>query len=282
MFLLSGLLVPAILWTTVIATDPEVRPPTSKVAREAAANEDSLPAFGEHATAEDAPQVVTRVSPIYPPEALKAGVQGTVMLSVLVGRDGLVKDTRVTTSIPALDAAAETAVRQWVFKPARNEGKPVAVWASVPIKFTLRGAPANPARAAFDSTWAVLRHAGPKPPSEADALLRERIIRLALALSPSVEVSEAAHQHFHRARVVLDSSSTPQAAALALSEMAAALDEAPWWADAYFEAAGLLEKAGRPADAAAALDLYLVADPKSTRWETVRRKLVELRKGAAH
>jgi TonB family protein len=277
MFPLSGLLVPAVLWTTVIATDPEVRPPTSKVAREAAANDDSLPAFGEHTSAEYAPEVVTRAPAAYPPEAIKAGVQGTVIVSALVGKDGLVKSTRVTTSIPGLDAAAESAVRQWVFKPARNEGKPVAVWVTVPVKFTLHGAPADPVRAAFDSSWTVLRHAGSKPPSEADALLRERTIRLALALAPPVEVSEAAQRHFHRARVVLDSSSTPQAAALALSEMAAALDEAPWWADAYYESAGLLEKAGRPADAAVALDLYLVADPKSTRWETVRRKLMELR-----
>jgi len=280
------------LWTTTfaavlltfLAADPEVRPPSSTVPRETKtdAADDSLPKFDEHVSAEEAPEVVTRVSPAYPPEALKAGVQGTVVLSVLVGRDGLVKDTRVTTSIPALDAAAVTAVRQWVFKPARNDGKSVAVWASLPIKFTLHGAAVNPTRAAFDSSWVLLRHAGPKPPSEADAVLRERIIRLALALSPPLDVSDAARQHFRRANVVLDSSSTPAAAALALGELAAALNEAPWWPDAYYESAALLEKVGRPADAAVALDLYLVADPKSTRWETVRRKLTELRKTASH
>lgn len=277
-----SLLLPTLLSTAALASDPEVRTPEAKVPRGATANEDSLPAFGEQQSAEEAPVVVTGAPAAYPPEAAKAGVQGTVVVSALVGKDGLVKDTRVTTSIPALDAAAQTAVRQWVFKPAKNEGKPVAVWVTVPVKFTLHGTAVNPTRAAFDSTWAVLRHAGVKPPSEADALLRERIIRLALALTPPVEVSEAAHQHFHRARVVMDSSSTPAAGGLALNELAAALDEAPWWPDAYFESAGLLEKTGKPADAAAALDLYLVADPKSTKWEQVRRKLIELRKGAAH
>ena len=277
-----SLLLPTLLSTAALASDPEVRTPEAKVPRGAPANEDSLPAFGEQQSAEEAPVVVTGAPAAYPPEAAKAGVQGTVVVSALVGKDGLVKDTRVTTSIPALDAAAQTAVRQWVFKPAKNEGKPVAVWVTVPVKFTLHGTAVNPTRAAFDSTWAVLRHAGVKPPSEADALLRERIIRLALALTPPVEVSEAAHQHFHRARVVMDSSSTPAAGGLALNELAAALDEAPWWPDAYFESAGLLEKTGKPADAAAALDLYLVADPKSTKWEQVRRKLIELRKGAAH
>jgi len=274
------LLLTALLSTAALASDPEVRPPQAKVPREAPANEDSLPSFSdrEHQSAEEAPEVVSRASPVYPAEALKAGVQGTVVLSVLVGKDGLVKDTRVTTSIPALDASATDAVRKWVFKPAKNDGKPVAVWVSIPIKFTLRGGPVNPTRAAFDSTWALLRKAGLKPPSEADALTRERIIRLALALTPPVEVSEAARQYFHRARVLMDSSSTAGASALALDNLAAALNEAPWWADPYYESAGLLEKAGRPADAAVALDLYLVADPKSTRWEAVRRKLAELRK----
>lgn len=277
-----SLLLTAFITSAALASDPEVRTPEAKVPREAPANEDSLPSFNEHPTADEAPEVVTRVPPAYPSEAMKAGVQGTVVVSVLVGKDGLVKDTRVTTSIPALDAAAQSAVRQWVFKPAKNEGKPVAVWATIPIKFTLRGAPANPARAAFDSTWTLLRKAGPRPPSEADALARERMIRLALALTPPVEVSDAARQHFRRAKVVMDSSSTPAAGAIALDEMAAALNEAPWWADPYYESAALLEKAGRPADAAVALDLYLVADPKSTRWEAVRRKLAELRKAAAH
>jgi len=29
-------------------------------------------------------------------------------------------------------------VRQWVFKPALSNNKPVAVWVAVPLKFTLR------------------------------------------------------------------------------------------------------------------------------------------------
>ena len=278
-----SLLLTAFLATAALATDPEVRTPEAKVPREAPANEDSVQNKpDEYPFVEEIPQVVTKVAPIYPPDAAKAGIQGTVMLQVLVGKDGLVRQTRVMSSIPALDAAAETAVRQWVFKPALDNGKPIQVWVALPMKFTLRGAPVNPTRAAFDSTWTVLRHAGPKPPSEADALLRERMIRLALALTPPVEVSDAARQHFHRAKVVMDSSSTPAAGAIALDEMAAALNEAPWWPDPYYESAALLEKAGRSADAAAALDLYLVADPKSTRWETVRRKLAELRKPAAH
>ena len=47
------------------------------------------------------------------------------------------KDTKVVKSMPMLDAAAETAVKQWVFKPALSNNKPVAVWVAVPVRFTL-------------------------------------------------------------------------------------------------------------------------------------------------
>ena len=69
--------------------------------------------------------------------AREAGVDGVVMVQALVGKDGKVKDTRVVKSIPMLDASAIAAVKQWVFKPALSNNKPVAVWVAVPMKFTL-------------------------------------------------------------------------------------------------------------------------------------------------
>jgi len=44
---------------------------------------------------------------------------------------------RVVNSIPLLDEAAKTAVRQWVFKPALTGNEAVAVWVAVPVRFTL-------------------------------------------------------------------------------------------------------------------------------------------------
>jgi protein TonB len=58
-------------------------------------------------------------------------------VQALVGKDGKVKDTKVVKSIPMLDAAAVAAVKQWVFKPALSNNKPVAVWVAVPVRFTL-------------------------------------------------------------------------------------------------------------------------------------------------
>jgi periplasmic protein TonB len=100
-------------------------------------SEDELPKYGEYVYVEELPEAITKVSPQYPDIAREASVDGTVMVQALVGRDGRVKDTRVVKSIPMLDAAAVAAVRQWVFKPALSNNKPVAVWVAVPMKFTL-------------------------------------------------------------------------------------------------------------------------------------------------
>jgi protein TonB len=96
------------------------------------------PRLGEYVAADEPPEVVERVPPFYPDAARRAGVEGTVLLQVLLGRDGSVRDVVVTKSIPKLDDAALAAVRQWRFKPARARGEPVMVWVAVPVKFTLR------------------------------------------------------------------------------------------------------------------------------------------------
>jgi protein TonB len=109
-------------------------------------SDDELPKYGDYVYVEEFPEAITKVSPVYPDIAREASVDGTVMVQALVGKDGRVKDTRlvdktgkvVTASIPMLDAAAIAAVRQWVFKPALSNNKPVAVWVAVPLKFTLR------------------------------------------------------------------------------------------------------------------------------------------------
>ncbi len=83
------------------------------------------------------PQAIEKVPPEYPRSARKDGVRGTVLILALVARDGTVADVRVKESIPALDAAAVNSVRRWKFRPATTNGKPVAVWVAIPVKFTL-------------------------------------------------------------------------------------------------------------------------------------------------
>lgn len=100
-------------------------------------SEDELPKLGEYVYVEELPEAITKVAPEYPDIARQANVDGTVMLQVLVGKDGKVKDAKVVKSVAMLDAAAVAAVKQWIFKPALSNNKPVAVWVAVPMKFTL-------------------------------------------------------------------------------------------------------------------------------------------------
>src|SRR5688572_23921361 len=94
------------------------------------------PAFGEYVYVEELPEAMTKVAPEYPDWARKAGTAGTVVVQALVGKDGLVKGTKVVHSIPALDDYAVRAVKQWRFKPARAKGEPVEVWVAIPVRFS--------------------------------------------------------------------------------------------------------------------------------------------------
>ena len=86
------------------------------------------------------PDPIFMAKPTYPRIALDAGVEGTVLVLVLVGRDGRALDVRIDPrhSVPLLDRAAEEAARRCVFTPALANGRPVIVWLAVPFKFKLR------------------------------------------------------------------------------------------------------------------------------------------------
>jgi protein TonB len=84
------------------------------------------------------PQKVSSPSPVYPPIARAAGVQGVVILEAVIGEDGSVRDLKVLRSIPLLDAAAIAAVQQWRFSPSLLNGEPIAVVMTVTVGFSLR------------------------------------------------------------------------------------------------------------------------------------------------
>ncbi len=81
--------------------------------------------------------LLKKVAPIYPVIARKAQVQGTVVLVAVIGTDGTVEDLKVRRSIPLLDQAAMDAVRQWLFEPARRDGRPVRMRLTVSLLFRL-------------------------------------------------------------------------------------------------------------------------------------------------
>lgn len=100
-------------------------------------SDEGMPSLGEYVYVEELPEAINRVPPRYPDLAREAGVDGTVLVQALVDKGGKVRDVKVTKSIPMLDQAALDAVKQWTFKPALSNNKPVAVWVAVPVKFSL-------------------------------------------------------------------------------------------------------------------------------------------------
>jgi protein TonB len=80
-------------------------------------------------------EVLSSQRPTYPPAAAAANIQGTVVVLVMVGTDGKVKQAKVESGHPMLTNAALTAVRTWTFRPALLNGNPVEAPARVELNF---------------------------------------------------------------------------------------------------------------------------------------------------
>jgi protein TonB len=90
----------------------------------------------------DEPPVLIRyVPPSYPALARQAGIEGTVLLRVVVGTDGKVESATVIQSdvTPAMEKAAVAAAKKFLFKPAKQRTVPVRASMAVPIRFKLHG-----------------------------------------------------------------------------------------------------------------------------------------------
>ncbi|HEX8537400.1 MAG TPA: TonB family protein, partial [Cystobacter sp.] len=88
-----------------------------------------------------APEVLAQVKPRYPRRAKADGIEGLVLVRIIIGTDGRVEPehTRVIRSVPELDAAAISAVSQWRFSPAiGRQGRPVRVIVEIPVQFSLK------------------------------------------------------------------------------------------------------------------------------------------------
>jgi TonB family protein len=87
------------------------------------------------------PKVIKEVKPQYTQAALKAKIQGTVWLGVVILPSGDVGDVQITKSLDAqygLDEEAIKAARQWKFEPGTKGGKPVPVQVTIELTFTLK------------------------------------------------------------------------------------------------------------------------------------------------
>ena len=84
-----------------------------------------------------AANLISKVNPVYPPEAKQAGTEGTVRLAVDIGPDGKVVSVNAQSGPDVLVQAAVEAVKQWTYKPTLLNGEPVEVLTTVDVNFTL-------------------------------------------------------------------------------------------------------------------------------------------------
>jgi protein TonB len=102
-------------------------------------DEDYLPAIDEFVPVEIIAEMIHQVQPEYPRLARDVGLEGTVWVKVLVGKDGNVKDAVVykSSGTTTLDQAAVKVAPENKFKPAIQNGRPVAMWVTYKVDFII-------------------------------------------------------------------------------------------------------------------------------------------------
>lgn len=83
-----------------------------------------------------AARMVKQVQPKYPKAAKKAGITGTVLLHVIITKDGSVTEIQYVSGPQELALSAIDAVRQWKYQPMWINGQPVDVDSTIKIVFT--------------------------------------------------------------------------------------------------------------------------------------------------
>jgi TonB family protein len=81
--------------------------------------------------------LLDKVQPSYPEQALKAGLQGAVVLQAWIGKDGSIRDLKLVDGSLLLGKAAVKAVKQWRYKPYLRNGVAVEAETYVTVNFRL-------------------------------------------------------------------------------------------------------------------------------------------------
>ena len=87
------------------------------------------------------PTVLRDVKPQYTAEAMRARIQGAVLVRAIVQADGSVRDVQILRSLDpvfGLDQAAVRAAAQWRFRPALVAGQPAPIAVTIELVFNLR------------------------------------------------------------------------------------------------------------------------------------------------
>jgi TonB family protein len=82
--------------------------------------------------------LISKVAPIYPPDAKKARIQGTVVLDAVISKTGAVDSLKVASGPSELQQSSPDAVRQWRYKPFLLNGDPIEVKTTISVVYSLK------------------------------------------------------------------------------------------------------------------------------------------------
>lgn len=88
--------------------------------------------------------ILTKVLPVFPEEAKRQRVNGTVVMHAIIGADGRIKELSVISGPEILRSSYLTAVRQWTYRPYLREGKPMEVETTITVSIQMGAASAQP------------------------------------------------------------------------------------------------------------------------------------------
>lgn len=97
----------------------------------------SLPTPTEEYLVSEMPIVLSEIRPVYPKEAKDKQLEGVVSLDVLIDQNGVVRQVSVIEGPEIFRAGALEAMKKFKFKPAKVDGKPVAVRIRYSLNFKL-------------------------------------------------------------------------------------------------------------------------------------------------
>jgi TonB family protein len=81
--------------------------------------------------------LIKQVQPIYPPNALRMRIEGTVQLMATLSKNGDIAEVKIQSGDPQLAQAAASAVKQWKYKPYLLNGEPVEIQTQITVNFKL-------------------------------------------------------------------------------------------------------------------------------------------------
>jgi len=130
---------PIVFAATAHAQQDQTTPPGSKTSAAA-----PKPKSGN---VEEA-KLIHKVPPVYPPDAKKAGVSGTVVIHAVIAKDGSVQKAQYVSGPEPLKQSALDAVAQWRYTPTMLNGQPVDADTDISVVYNLDATPPTPAQEA--------------------------------------------------------------------------------------------------------------------------------------